>query len=160
MTAMLALNLAALFGLLTALWVVSVYLEDASIIDPFWGAGFVVVAWICFWMTEVSSRRGYLVLLLVTVWGMRLSVFLLWRFCREAEEDRRYAAMRNARPKTFWWQSLFIVFWLQAALLWLISFPIQFTVLRSSLPAANPLGWIDTVAATAMARRFHFRSRR
>ncbi len=34
-----------ILGLLTALWLLSLVLKDASIADIFWGAGFVITFW-------------------------------------------------------------------------------------------------------------------
>ena len=36
-------NVALVFGLMTALWVVSVRLRDASIVDPWWSIAFLLV---------------------------------------------------------------------------------------------------------------------
>jgi steroid 5-alpha reductase family enzyme len=33
-------------GGLVALWVVSLRLRDASVVDPFWGPGFAAIAWL------------------------------------------------------------------------------------------------------------------
>ena len=36
--------------LMLMLWVISVIRRDASVVDPFWGTGFVCVAWLaCGW---------------------------------------------------------------------------------------------------------------
>ena len=45
----------SLLVLVTALWAVSVAVRDTSIVDIFWGSGFVVVAWAASrWRTEVA----------------------------------------------------------------------------------------------------------
>ena len=132
-------NLVAVFLLLSALWIVSVKIRDASIIDPFWGFGFVVVAWLSWFCFGTPSSRALLVTILVSLWGLRLSGYLLWRNLGH-EEDRRYAAMREKRGDSFWWKSLFIVFWLQALLLVVISVPVQFSVTSTA-----SIGWLDVV---------------
>ena len=43
----LGLNIAVVLVLLTGLWGVSVAMKDTSIVDIFWGSGFVVVAKKC-----------------------------------------------------------------------------------------------------------------
>ena len=54
-----AIGLAAILGLMTLLWLVSLRLKNSSIVDIFWGAGFVVAAW---WYVEsrppVSAREA------------------------------------------------------------------------------------------------------
>jgi steroid 5-alpha reductase family enzyme len=42
------IGLAAALGLMTLLWLASLVLRNASIVDSFWGAGFVVLGWLYF----------------------------------------------------------------------------------------------------------------
>ena len=58
----------------------------------------------------------------VGLWAIRLAGYLAWRGWG-AGEDKRYRAMRERRPR-FRWTSLFVVFWLQAALAWIVSLPL------------------------------------
>ena len=66
----------------TALWIVSVTVRDASIIDVFWGPLFVAIAWVLFALGLDSGALGgkqLIVLLLVTAWGLRLAFHLAAR---------------------------------------------------------------------------------
>jgi steroid 5-alpha reductase family enzyme len=117
-------NLALVVGVFLVLWLVSLRLRDASIVDPCWGMGFVLVAWHTFLMRTPPGPRGWLLIGLVTLWGVRLSGYLLWRNWGHGE-DRRYQAMREKHGAKFWLVSLFTVFLLQAVLLWFISWPVQ-----------------------------------
>ncbi|MBX3419958.1 MAG: DUF1295 domain-containing protein [Pirellulaceae bacterium] len=111
--------------MMTGLWLLSVVRRDASIVDPFWGSGFVVLAWFAVWsVPEASSTaRVWLLVTLTTVWGLRLSAYLLWRNLGHGE-DRRYQAMRQHHGPHFWWLSLLTVFWLQSVILWFVAMPI------------------------------------
>jgi steroid 5-alpha reductase family enzyme len=126
------------------LWIASVRLRDASIVDPFWGPGFAAIAW-----TAVAvagpSPRGLLLAALASAWGLRLGLYLAWRN-RGHGEDRRYAAMRAAHGERFWWVSLFTVFLLQAALMWSVSLPLQ---AGAALGREVPLGLLEA-AGTAL----------
>jgi steroid 5-alpha reductase family enzyme len=63
--------------LLLVLWLISVAIADASIIDVFWGPGFAIVGWTCAWSRGFSLDAGqWLLLALVTVWALRLGVYL------------------------------------------------------------------------------------
>ena len=117
-------TLLATLALLSLVWLISLIKRDASIIDPFWGAGFVLVSWIAWGLNRPASGRALWLAVLVTVWGTRLSLYLLWRNWGHGE-DRRYQAMRNYWRDRFWWVSLFTVFWLQATLLWIVSLCVQ-----------------------------------
>lgn len=120
-------NLAIVLGLLTILWIISLPLRDASLIDPFWSLGFVLIAWRTFWSTsnhQHASGGDWLILLTTTIWGLRLALYLFWRNHGKGE-DRRYAAMRQSFGPGFWFYSYPVVFLLQGCLMWIISFPIQ-----------------------------------
>lgn len=108
--------------LMVVLWALSLGLRDASVVDAFWGSGFVVLAWFYAVRLDGSSLRGSLVLVLTTIWGVRLSLHLLDRM-RGKPEDYRYAARRESSGSAFWWQSLLKVFLLQGLLMWLIAAP-------------------------------------
>lgn len=111
-------------SLITLLWVASLFLKDASIIDIFWGTGFVILVWLYFTLTpEGFTGRKFLIALLTTVWGLRLSVHLAVRNLGKGE-DFRYRRWRDAAGSGWWWQSYFKVFVLQGALMWLISIPL------------------------------------
>ena len=71
----LAVVLVAMF----AIWLLSVAKRDASIVDPFWGMGFVLVTWTAFAINRHEPPRSLLLVVLPTIWGTRLSLFLLWR---------------------------------------------------------------------------------
>lgn len=72
------LSLAVLFAYMTAVWLVSVAVRNASIVDVFWGLGFAVLAAVCFVTTDGFIGCKILITTVVTVWGMRLSLYILW----------------------------------------------------------------------------------
>jgi steroid 5-alpha reductase family enzyme len=143
----LALGLA-----MSVLWLLSLRLRDASIVDPFWGTGFVMVAWLAALGAQGTSARRLLALALVTVWGLRLSLHLLVRN-RGRGEDPRYRAMRARSGALFPVVSLFTVFAFQGALLWVVSLPLQVAI---ALPGPSSLGPLDLVAAGLWALGFLF----
>ena len=139
MTETLLTNLSVMLTLMLLLWLVSLARRDASIVDPFWGTGFVLVAWVAWRLNSSGTARVATLVGLTTVWGLRLSLFLLKRNLSH-REDRRYTAMRTRHGNHFWWISLFNVFLLQGAILWFVSLPLQIAAARHT-PA--PLNWLD-----------------
>lgn len=121
-----ALGLAGLALLVatTALWALSLALRDSSIVDIFWGSGFVLVAWLVFAVAAGGGGRPLLIAALVSVWGLRLTAYLARRNLGKGE-DRRYTEMRERHGARWPLRSLFIVFWLQGALVWIVSLPVQ-----------------------------------
>ncbi len=117
-------NLILVFILMTAGWVWSMARKNVTIVDSLWGIGFVMIAWNTFVMGDGDYGRNLLVSLLATAWGMRLSGHLTWRNWGKPE-DHRYGSWREKSGSSFWWVSLFKVFWLQALFLWVISLVLQ-----------------------------------
>jgi steroid 5-alpha reductase family enzyme len=132
-------NLALVGSCVFALWLLSVLIRDSSVVDLFWGFGFVLIGWLTFALSEGDPARKWLVVVLVSLWGLRLSGYLTWRNAGKGE-DYRYRAMREKRGKSYVWKSLFIVFGLQGAIMWVVSLPVQ-----ASQVSQLPLGWWDLV---------------
>jgi len=113
---------AVLLACMTLLWVASVILTNASIVDPFWGSSFVIVGWFYFARTPVGDEiRKNLLVILLTLWGLRLSLYLLWRNWGHGEDFRYQAFRRRYGRHRFWWISFFQTFMLQGTLAWIIS---------------------------------------
>lgn len=147
-------NLGVIVLAMCALWIVSLVRRDASIVDPFWGTGFASVAWLSLWLNRPPVSRALLLAGLTTIWGARLSLFLLWRNWGH-REDRRYAAMRASHGPRFWWVSLGTVFLLQGKILCFVSLPIQVAAVNL-LPA--PFGGLDALGVFVWAVGFIFES--
>jgi steroid 5-alpha reductase family enzyme len=105
------------------LWAVSAVRRDVSLIDIFWGPGFVAGALLVFWRAGLRSPWHLVHLAMVLLWGIRLALHIAVRGHGHGE-DRRYAAMREKNGPRFVWLSLFTVFWLQATLVALLSAPL------------------------------------
>lgn len=132
-------TLAVALGGGMSLWLISLRLRDVSIIDIFWGPGIAAMVDIAAWMGPQPNIRGFLALLLVNSWALRLALHI---GLRHQCEDRRYAAMRQKFGRRWWWRSLFQVFLLQVILIFLLPAPLQAAV----WPGA-PLGPLDLIGA-------------
>ena len=113
-----------ILGLMSMLWLASLALKDSSIVDSFWGIGFVIVFWTATFLTpEPLTLRLMLLGTVVTVWGLRLSIYIFFRN-KGKGEDFRYVAWRAEAGSSWWWRSFFKVFSLQGALMWIIAVPL------------------------------------
>ena len=149
-----AYGIAALviLGVMTALWLVSLALRNSSIVDIFWGTGFVIANWVYFALTpDGLMARKLLISVLVTLWGLRLSLYILWRNWGKPE-DFRYQKWRQEHGEKWWWRSFFQVFVLQGALLLIISAPL----LAAHLYATPGLTLLDWLAVPVWAMGFFF----
>jgi steroid 5-alpha reductase family enzyme len=142
LTIYLYAGLAILVSMLI-LWLVSLALKNSSIVDIFWGFGFVLANWIFFIFTPIGAEpRKWLISILVSIWGLRLSFYILWRNWGKAE-DFRYQTWRKEASGEWWWRSFFKVFLLQGLLLWIISIPLlaaQYPAQPASLQLLDYLG--------------------
>jgi steroid 5-alpha reductase family enzyme len=151
-TGILATCAAAIAVYMVAVWALSLPLRDASIADVFWGPGFAFVAIVAASLSPPSARATLLVVL-TSAWGMRLALHIGSRWRKKKEEDRRYQAMRATWGDRFPVVSLFTVFLLQGALLWVVSLPLQ---AGAALGAGSPLGPIDLLGVVIFAAGLAF----
>jgi len=106
--------------LMLATWSLSLLRRDASIVDIVWGLGFVLTAWAARFVTGASGAGNWLLLVMVTIWGLRLTAYLAKRNLGKGE-DFRYRAMRRKHGARFGIVSLYTVFGLQGALMFIVS---------------------------------------
>lgn len=141
-------------GLFFVLWLASLALKDASIVDRFWGIAFLVIAVATSAATDGYEPRAHLVLALVSLWGLRLSLHITVRNLGEPE-DYRYQAMRRYWGATFPVVSLVTVFGLQALLAWIVSLPVQ-----AAIAATTPREFtvLDGLGLTVWTAGFLFES--
>src|SRR6266404_4565892 len=132
----MSITLKATAALMLGVWLLSLVKKDASIVDTFWGLGFVLIA------------------ALTGVWGLRLAAHIFFRN-KDKGEDFRYKAMRARHGKRFPVVSLYSVFAVQGLLMWVISLPLQIGE-TSRLPAR--LTWLDWAGATIWLIGFGFES--
>jgi steroid 5-alpha reductase family enzyme len=136
-------TLVVILSLMTILWLISLRLKNSSIVDIFWGTGFVIANWVYFALTpEGFPLRKLLIGALVTIWGLRLSIHILLRNWG-TPEDFRYQKFRKDAGDKWWWLSFLRVFLLQGILLWIISAPLlaaQHGALPAYLTAFDYLG--------------------
>ena len=143
-------NAAIVVALMVALWVVSLFKRDASIVDPWWSIGFLLITGHTIIRTGLTPAKS-LLLVLVAVWAVRLWLHLLIRSVG-SPEDPRYAAFRaRYGPDRYGWISLFQVFLLQAVLALVISAPLQ---VAAAAQAPDPVRAIHLLGALIFAAGF------
>ena len=128
--------------LVTLLWLWSIIIKNVAIVDLFWGFGFVVVnAFYIFISGELNARK-ILLLVLVTVWGLRLSIYLARRNIGKGEDFRYKEFRRKYGPERYWWFSFFQTFLLQGSLIMIVSLPLLGVNVSARSNALNVLDYL------------------
>ena len=151
------IGLGALVVYLLGMWLYSLYVKNAGLIDSMWAIGVILVGWLYYLLVSdvTQSARGWLIMGLVTVWGLRLAwIPVLTRDPNEdVDENLHYAALRAQYGKRWWWLSLFRVYLSYAPLIWIVSVPMLAVHLYRSGPTTI---WLDWVGAAVWAVGFLF----
>jgi steroid 5-alpha reductase family enzyme len=122
-------------GTMLLLWLLSIPLRNASIVDLYWGAGFGLLAMLLYSRIEDPNTWQGILMLLPTLWALRLTIYLMLRNIGHGE-DPRYTKLRSWVPdeKSFHILSLKQVFMLQGHIMWVVSMPV---IVGLSLPAQD-----------------------
>lgn len=137
---LIAISLFALAG-----WILSLARDNVTHVDSMWSLFLGMSAYTYTLFFYELNTRTILVLVLVTIWAIRLCGYLTWRNWNP-HEDHRYAAIRKNNGPHFWFTSLYIIFGLQAILAWIISMPL-FGAIESKLPS-NDLDILGGIIVT------------
>jgi steroid 5-alpha reductase family enzyme len=121
----------------TVTWLISIPMRNVSIVDSLWSLMFFAAGVLYALGADPRSPRLAFVLWLVVLWAVRLSVYITARNVGKGE-DHRYQEIRARNEPGFTWKSLYLVFWLQALLAWIISLPIF-----GAFSGNAPLGFLD-----------------
>ena len=112
-----------------------------SVVDTSWGLGFVAVALVAAFAGDGPVWRRLLLVVLVTIWGLRLA----WHMHRRNSgkgEDPRYAEMLSGQPGHPLVVAIRKVYAIQGLSIWFVSLPIQV-----SASAGGGIVWLSAVGA-------------
>ncbi len=107
----------------TLLFFLSVIIKRNDIADIAWGTGIVLVGVVGYVLRSVHSTTTSIVLLLVVVWGARLTLRIFLRNIKKGE-DPRYRVWRETWGKWFYLRSYFQVYLLQGFLMIVVGYPL------------------------------------
>jgi steroid 5-alpha reductase family enzyme len=132
-----------IFIYMTLIFVLAQLLKDNSIVDIYWGLGFILVAGYSLLSGPSFNLHKILMNLAVTIWGLRLSIHILLRAVRRGGEDFRYKAWRDTW-KNFRLRSFLQIFMLQGLFMLIIALPVYYVnyKLPVELAPVNYLGII------------------
>ncbi|MFQ5547092.1 MAG: DUF1295 domain-containing protein [Woeseia sp.] len=150
----LLVSLGAVMAAVLVLWLVSIPLRDASIIDMFFAAIVFAIAAVSYALGNGAPIRKQLVLALIGVWAARLTFHLIKRNWGHGE-DPRYTKLRSwtTDERSFVWLSLRKVFLLQGIVIWFVTLPVQFA---QANPVPHALRWPAYLGTAVWAIGFLF----
>lgn len=112
------------FVFMTGMFLISLVIKNASIVDIGWGLGFILIALGTASCKGAEYSRQLVLIALVTLWGLRLAGHIFSRNFGKPE-DFRYRAWREKWGKYFVIRSFFQVFILQGVFMLIIALPIM-----------------------------------
>jgi steroid 5-alpha reductase family enzyme len=127
------------------IFVFSVIFDNSSVYDPFWSVAPIFLAgyWVwCGWDLPAGHSRAVAVLVLVSLWGLRLTANFLTRWRGMGHEDWRYEEIRRRTGSAYWIVSLFGIHVLPTLIVFAACVPVFFACTSS-----RPFGALDVVAA-------------
>lgn len=127
--------------------------QKLTVVDTAWGLGFVLVAVVSVFVTGYGDGMPgpqLLLLVLTTVWGVRLAVHLHLRNSGK-DEDPRYQEMADADGRSFARVAVSRVFLPQGVAMFLVATP-----LMVGMNNLGTIGWLGWLAVVVWAVGFFF----
>ncbi|KAF0203504.1 MAG: hypothetical protein FD170_931 [Bacteroidetes bacterium] len=126
-----------IFVYMSSVFLLALILKDNSIVDIFWGIGFILLTILSLWKSDSFDAKKIIVGMMILIWGLRLSIHIFLRN-KGRGEDFRYANWRRTW-KNFVLRSFLQVFMLQGFFMLVIVWP----VLHINQGSSVEFGMID-----------------
>ncbi len=118
-------------ALMFIFWVASIFIKNAGVVDIGWALALTLLNWLYVQKGGGFPLRSSLILIMVTIWGLRLSHLLTTRILHEKQEDRRYQKIR-ATWKLYTNLKFLLLFELEAVLAIILAIPFLLISINSS----------------------------
>jgi steroid 5-alpha reductase family enzyme len=118
-------------------FLIAILRKNFAVIDIGWGLGFILISLIAY-MYHPNSFRNAFLLMLVTIWGLRLAIYIFGR-SRGKPEDHRYAKFRQEwqpHPNLHAWLKVFIF---QGLLMVIVTLPVTVSMAQE----AQAMSWLN-----------------
>jgi steroid 5-alpha reductase family enzyme len=138
---LIAESLVILIIYMTIGYIIAQIKKDTSIVDILWGTGFIMITWYSLFRAGLFLQRQLIVTSLVTIWGLRLTSYILWR---KKGDDPRYLKLKKQWGSWAPLYTFIFIFMLQGIFIFLINYPVLL-INNSSL---DGLKWTDFFGIT------------
>jgi steroid 5-alpha reductase family enzyme len=140
-----------IFIYMTVWFILAAISKRNDVADMAWGLGFIVVVYYLYERTLNNSPQFSLILLLTTLWGVRLSTHIYRRFIKKSE-DSRYAEMKKNWGAWYYPRTYLQVFILQGCLMLFISM----SAIITSQTTHISLNFLNVIGVTVWLIGFFF----
>jgi steroid 5-alpha reductase family enzyme len=152
---MTGIGAAALALMMLLIWLVSVRINNAGLVDVGWAVGLVVLAGWYAWRGPGFPARKWILSIMIAVWGLRLAAHLVRRIAGEPEDGRYQQLRRDWQGRNVNLRFLFL-FEAQALLDVLLSLPILIAALNPAprlqvLEYVGIASWLVAVIGESIA---------
>jgi len=137
---------AVVFALIFSVWVIHLIIDDASIIDLIWGAGFGLVSVVLLTLTPAKSEFKILLAALPLVWSIRYTTFIVHRNVGHGEDDRYTKLREKTKGKGIPWPlfSFFCVYGFQAVAMLTVCAPLIIGLAAPESTSPGIFAWVGT----------------
>ena len=121
----------------TVIWIIGLFQGNHSMMDGYYGFGYVIPVWIAYAATGAASATAAVLLVLTSLHGCRLGFYLSKRWLgyrRTTGGDQRYLGFAQKYAWGYWWKSFFIVMEPQALIIAAIGLPSVWGILAARSP--------------------------
>jgi steroid 5-alpha reductase family enzyme len=146
-------SVAALLAVHGVTFVIARRIGRYNVVDVAWGLGFIAIALVAAILGDGDTFRRWLLLALVSIWGLRLSWYIYRRSAGKGEDPRYADLLREATVG----QVVGKVFLVQGVATWFVSLPLQLSAVSGATPRrwlavtlAGVLVWLTGVAFEAL----------
>ncbi len=138
-------------------FILAVVRKNFAVIDIGWGLGFILIALISYMHHPVSYKNA-LLLMVVTIWGLRLGLYIFSR-SRGKPEDHRYAKLRAEWQPNANFQAWLKVFMFQGILMMIVTLPVSVGIAKGTgeFTFINSLGiviWLSGFSLEVIADHY------
>jgi steroid 5-alpha reductase family enzyme len=116
----MSLSLIVLIGTALFAWLYSIWVDEVTVVEPLWPMMVLTSAIIYAILLGADDFLSNALLLMIALWSLRMSYFLLLRSTYRPEQ-RRYRLMRRQLASKFYGKSFYLVFVAYALSAWVAS---------------------------------------
>lgn len=123
-------------------YAIHLIIDDSSIIDLVWGAGFGLVAIGLLIFATPKTDHNVMLAILPILWAVRYSTFIFFRNWGKGEDDRYTDLRRRITERKIPWPlfSFFAVYGFQALSMLIVCLPL---VIGMAAPESTSVGWLS-----------------